>query len=135
MEWFIKLDEDFSSDPKIRKLRRSLGREAVLDYIEMLPIFRRFPDRGYQIPFDELSDIAECDLFTTEERLMQTVQTCIELGLFETDGETFWSRRRKQDLVEQEEVKRKQREGGKRGVEKRWREERKRKAREAEKQG
>ena len=109
MEWFIKLDEDFSSDPKIRKLRRSLGREAVLDYIELLPIFRRFPDRGYQIPFDELSDIAECDLFTTEERLMQTVQTCIELGLFETDGETFWSRRRKADLMNQAELKEKQR--------------------------
>ena len=119
MELFIKLDENFSSDPKIRKLRRILGREAILDYIELLPIFRRFPETGFQIPFDELADIAEHDIFTDPKSLKRTVKECIAIGLFETDENTFWSNRRKKDLIMQADLRSKQQESARRTNEKR----------------
>ena len=116
--FFIKLDEDFSSDPKIRKLRRMAGRIAVLDYIELLPVFSRYD--GYCIPFDDLADIAECDLFIKERDLRKSVDACIETGLFTTDGESFWSKRRCRDLGEKQRVAAERSKAGANGNAVRW---------------
>ena len=119
MELFIRLDEDFAADPKIRRLSRALGRVAVLDYIELLPIFRRFPETGFQIPYSELRDIAEHDLFTDPKSLRKTVKECVAIGLYEEDGKTFWSPRRKADLLSQADLRAKQQEAARRTNEKR----------------
>ena len=116
--FFIKLDEDFSSDPKIRKLRRMAGRIAVLDYIELLPVFNRYD--GFCIPFDDLADIAECDLFVKEKDLRKSVDACIETGLFVSDGESFWSARRKSDLQMRVRMQKARSDAGKAGMKSRW---------------
>lgn len=115
MKTFIKLDEDFGQDSKIRRLRRELGRIAVLDYIELLPIFRRYPNLDYQIPFSELDDIAIYDLYTTPDELKAMVTKAIEIGLYRSDKLTFWSDKRKNSLKEMNRISEQRKESGRKG--------------------
>nr|DAT34193.1 MAG TPA: protein of unknown function (DUF4373) [Caudoviricetes sp.] len=120
MELFLKLDERLLRDDKIRDLIRSDGYEGLGIYLSLLTLFRNYKDHAYQIPLDKIPEIASWDLHIDPDRLMALIERCAEIGLFRKSEETFWSPRRKSDLLKAEELRKKQSEGGLRAMEKRW---------------
>lgn len=120
MELFLKLDERLLRDDKIRDLIRSDGYEGLGIYLSLLTLFRNYRDHAYQIPLVKIPEIASWDLHIDPDRLMSLIERCAEIGLFRKDDSSFWSARRKNSLLKEEELRKKQSEGGLRAMEKRW---------------
>ena len=120
MELFLKIDERLLRYDKIRDLIRSDGYEGLGIYLSLLTLFRNYKDHAYQIPLDKIPEIASWDLHIESDRLTSLIERCAEIGLFRKDDETFWSARRKNSLLKEEEVIAKKREGGKEGLRRRW---------------
>lgn len=120
--FFVRLDGDWMEDEKIRQLRRKDGYEGVGVYLALLTLMIRYKDTAYQIPYTQLDIIAEEDIHIPSERLYEIVNDCIDISLFKfgTDLKTFYSARRKNELMAAEKTREKQSEGGKKAMQKRW---------------
>ena len=103
-----------------RALRK--GDAAVGVYLALLTLLIRYKDTAYQIPYSQLDIIAEEDIHIPSERLYEIVNDCIDISLFKfgTDLKTFYSARRKNELMAAEKTREKQSEGGKKAMQKRW---------------
>ena len=120
MELFLKLDERLLRDDKIRDLIRSDGYEGLGIYLSLLTLFRNYKDHAYQIPLGKIPEIASWDLHIDPDRLMSLIERCAEIGLFRKNEDSFWSPRRKSDLLDAEERKRRRSETNRNNVLKRW---------------
>lgn len=120
--FFVRLDGDWMEDEKIRQLRRKDGYEGVGVYLALLTLMIRYRDTAYQIPYNQIEIIAEEDIHIPAERLTEIVNDCVEISLFRfgTDLKTFYSVRRKNELMAAEKTREKQSEGGKKAMQKRW---------------
>ena len=98
---FVKLDEDIFQDDKVRSLLKRGGFLAFGHYIGLLTVFRRYEDFHFRIPFDQISEVAEWDLHCKKAELEKSIELCLDVGLFQEDGEMFWSERRSKDLTDQ----------------------------------
>ena len=115
MELFLKLDERLLRDDKIRDLIKRDGYEGLGIYLALLTLVRNYSDHAYQIPLSKVSDIASWDLHIPEEKLQEVLESCLEIGLLKNNENSFWSPRRKKDLLRAEEVSQKRAEAGKKG--------------------
>lgn len=115
MELFLKLDERLLRDDKIRDLIRSDGYEGLGIYLSLLTLFRNYRDHAYQIPLVKIPEIASWDLHIDPDRLMSLIDRCAEIGLFRKDDSSFWSARRKNSLLKEEELSQKRAEAGRKG--------------------
>lgn len=120
--FFVRLDGDWMEDEKIRQLRRKDGYEGVGVYLALLTLMIRYRDTAYQIPYNQIEIIAEEDIHIPAERLTEIVNDCVEISLFRfgADLKTFYSARRKNELMAAEKTREKQSEGGKKAMQKRW---------------
>lgn len=120
--FFVRLDVEFFRDEKVRALRRRLGYEGVGIYLSLLSLHRKYQEYGFTIPLRLLDEIAEEDLIIPPDKIHNTVDTCLEIGLFsKTESEeNFYSNRLRNDLIKQEDTKRKQSEGGIKAMQKRY---------------
>ena len=109
--YFTRLDGDWLSDEKIRRLRRKDGYEGLGVYLAILTLIPRYNDYAYEIPFSDIEVIAEEDVHISSERLSEIINDCIEIGLFNIDSNVtrFYSSRRKNELIKGEETRKKQR--------------------------
>lgn len=119
-EPYTRLDDRLLRDDKIRALRRATGYEGIGIYLSLLTLISNYRERAYQIPFASLEDIAECDMQISLDKLREVVDVCINLELFKSNETTFWSERKKNDLLKAEEAIAKMSEAGRRGINKRW---------------
>ena len=119
---FVKLDVEFFRDEKVRVLRRRLGYEGVGIYLSLLSLHRKYQEYGYTIPLRLVDEIAEEDLIIPPSKLHDTVDACLEIGLFtRTESEeNFYSSRLRNDLMKDEDTRRKQSEGGTKAMQKRY---------------
>lgn len=108
--FFVRLDGDWMEDEKIRQLRRKDGYEGVGVYLALLTLMIRYKDTAYQIPYTQLDIIAEEDIHIPSERLYEIVNDCIDISLFKfgADLKTFYSARRKNELMAAEKTREKQ---------------------------
>lgn len=97
-------------DEKVRQLRRKDGYEGVGVYLALLTLMIRYKDTAYQIPYSQLDIIAEEDIHIPSERLYEIVNDCIDISLFKfgADLKTFYSARRKNELMAAEKTREKQ---------------------------
>lgn len=111
---FMKLDEDFLLNDKVKKLRRAHGMEGVGIYLSLLTLVSRYTTTNYEIPVDELENIATEELFISTEVLENVIQTCLNVGLFVygENEKTIYSIRRKEDLMALSELIDSRRRGG-----------------------
>lgn len=121
-EYFVRLDVEFFRDEKVRALRRKMGYEGIGIYLSLLSLHRKYQEYGYTIPLRLLEEIAEEDLIIPIGKLADAVDVCMEIGLFiKTENEeNFYSSRLRNDLIKQEDTKRKQSEGGTKAMQKRY---------------
>ena len=120
MELFLKLDERLLRDDKIRDLIKRDGYEGLGIYLALLTLVRNYSDHAYQIPLSKVSDIASWDLHLPEEKLQEVLESCLEIGLLKNNENSFWSPRRKRDLLKAEEDRKKRSETNRSNVLKRW---------------
>lgn len=109
--YFTRLDGDWLSDEKIRKLRRKDGYEGLGVYLALLTLVPRYNNYAYEIPFSDIEIIAEEDVHIPSVRLAEIINDCVEIGLFTVDNSVsrFYSSRRKNELIKGEETRKKQR--------------------------
>ena len=122
---YIMLDEAFLDDPKIEDLQIALGVEGIGFYIILLTVFREHSATDYRIPYDRLSIIVDRRMHLTEaekERFPLFMEKAIEIGLLREseEGDCFWSERRRIDLKNQEEAKKKMSLAGVKGMTSRY---------------
>ncbi len=121
---FIKLDEDFMSDPKIMDLFDEFKEEGIGVYLIFLPIFNNYPEWCFKIFCDDLEKIRKRYFKMSQKKFERIFDFLVNIGLFESDGIMFWSNRRVRDLLAREEVREKRTKAGKTGSEIRWHSER-----------
>lgn len=120
---YIILEEGLLRDDKIRDLIEVRGFEGLGVYISLLTLIRGYSESDYRIPWNEVRKISRWDLLMPEEELRGFIDSCIACNLFKADDRFFWSDRRRNDLKKQDEVRRKQKEGGKKGAYRRYEQE------------
>lgn len=117
---YLIVQEDILRDDKIRDLIEMRGYEGLGIYIAVLTLMRNYSDTGYKVPWDEVRKIARWDLLISEDDLKSFIDSFIECNLFKADDRFFWSERRKNCLEAQDEIRKKQVDGGKKGASKRY---------------
>ena len=117
---YLIVQEDILRDDKIRDLIEAKGFEGFGIYISLLTLMRNYQESGYKVPWSETRKIARWDLLIPNEKLREIIDACIGCGLFKSDDSFFWSERRVECLEEQERMRKKKVEAGKKGLEKRW---------------
>ncbi len=122
--YYMPFDEDFLQDPDIQMFLELKGKEAVFDYLMLLLRMRDYKDYGYMIPTFLVPIIAKKDLGEPKEKLEDTIQYCLDTGLFkkyQDDVATyFYSSRRKKDLEDWDVKSTRRSEAGKKGMKSRY---------------
>lgn len=117
---YLIVQEDILRDAKIRDLIESMGYEGFGIYISILTLMRNYSDTGYKVPWIEVRKISRWDLLMPEEELKRFIDSCIECNLFKADDRYFWSERRRNALLEQQESLKETSERNKKNIQKRW---------------
>lgn len=98
---YFSHDANARVDPKLVKIRRAYGMEGYGIYFALLEMM--FGEPGYALPYnDDQFDAIAYDLHT-EVNIGAFVVDCVNVGLFETDHDAFWSpsfRRRMTEIEE-----------------------------------
>ena len=88
---YFSHDEDARNDPKVMKLRAKYGMEGYGCYFAMLEMFSSESGNGHSLDYSqEQFDAITYDLRSSLD-VKEFIDKCIEVGLFQTDGERFWS--------------------------------------------
>lgn len=97
---YFSHDRDARSDPKVIKLRMQYGMEGYGCYFALLEMM--FSESDYSLPYDqEQFDAIAYDLRTSFD-IRVFIDRCIEIGLFHSDGASFWSRAFRRRTAEQQ---------------------------------
>lgn len=115
--YYFSHDGNARNDEKILMLRSEHGWEGYGVFWALVEMM--FEKKDTCLNMKRLNGIAS-GLGVDPDKLKAIVETCIEEGLFEKDGEEFWSNtlcRRKEKL---ENLKSRRSEGGKKGMASRW---------------
>lgn len=96
---YFSHDRDARSDPKVIKLRMQYGMEGYGCYFALLEMM--FSESDYSLPYDqEQFDAIAYDLRTSFD-IRAFIDRCIEIGLFASDGASFWSNAFRRRTAEQ----------------------------------
>lgn len=115
MDWF-KHDINAHEDIKIRKLKRMHGMAAYGVYWELVELMY---SKGGSLPGNSIQD--EIMLMGIEEDdALDMSETFLDLGLFTTDGESWFSDRVTEEIKAATSYRERMRELGKKGAEKRY---------------
>lgn len=117
---YLIVQEDILRDDKIRDLIEAKGFEGFGIYISILTLMRNYQESGYKVPWSETRKIARWDLLIPNEKLKEVIDACIDCGLFKSDDSFFWSERRVECLVKQDDLERKRSETNQKNIRKRW---------------
>lgn len=86
---YFSHDEDARNDPKVTKLRTKFGMEGYGCYFALLEMFST--ESAHRLDYsEEQFDAIAYDLHCTLN-VKEFIDKCLEVGLLQTDGETFWS--------------------------------------------
>lgn len=86
---YFSHDEDARNDPKVTKLRTKYGMEGYGCYFALLEMFST--ESAHRLDYSqEQFDAIAYDLHCTLD-VKEFIDKCLEVGLLQTDGETFWS--------------------------------------------
>lgn len=86
---YFSHDEDARNDPKVTKLRTKFGMEGYGCYFALLEMFST--ESSHRLDYSqEQFDAIAYDLHCTLN-VKEFIDKCLEVGLLQTDGETFWS--------------------------------------------
>lgn len=89
---YFSHDSNARRDPKILALRSVYGMEGYGRFWAIVEMLREQPDFKLRIDNKYSYKAIAMELECSEEQAVQFVQECIhEFGLFESDGEYFWS--------------------------------------------
>lgn len=86
---YFSHDEDARNDPKVTKLRTKFGMEGYGCYFALLEMFSTESAHRLDYSQEQFEAIAY-DLHCTLN-VKEFIDKCLEVGLLQTDGETFWS--------------------------------------------
>ena len=86
---YFSHDEDARNDPKVTKLRTKFGMEGYGCYFALLEMFSTESSHRLDYSQEQFEAIAY-DLHCTLD-IREFIDKCLEIGLLQTDGETFWS--------------------------------------------
>lgn len=86
---YFSHDANARTDPKIIRMRKKYGMEGYGVYFALLEMMYGEADQALPMT-DEQMDAIGYELHS-EMDVSAFVNDCIEIGLFETDGNTFWS--------------------------------------------
>lgn len=117
---YLIIQEDILRDDKIRDLIEAKDFEGFGIYISLLTLMRNYQESGYKVPWSETRKIARWDLLIPNEKLREIIDACIGCGLFKSDDSFFWSERRVECLVKQDDLERKRSETNQKNIRKRW---------------
>ena len=117
---YLIVQEDILRDDKIRDLIEAKDFEGFGIYISILTLMRNYQESGYKVPWSETRKIARWDLLIPNEKLKEVIDACIDCGLFKSDDSLFWSERRVECLVKQDDLERKRSETNQKNIRKRW---------------
>jgi hypothetical protein len=92
----VMLDASFISDLKIVRLRAKHGMAGVGTFVHLICIMRT---NGGRMSFGDLPGLGFPGPVADVEKM---VRDCIEIGLFESDGDAFFSQRLMSDIAEYE---------------------------------
>lgn len=115
---YFSHDRDARTDPKIIRVRRKYGMEGYGIYFAMLEMM--YSDSGNQLPYsDEMFETIAFDL-RTDVDIKAFVDHCIEYGLFDSDGKTYWSDSMRRRLSEADTKAAAKSEAARKGAQARW---------------
>lgn len=115
---YFSHDRDARTDPKIIRIRRKYGMEGYGIYFAMLEMM--YSDSGNQLPYtEEMFETISFDLRTSVD-IKAFVDNCIEYGLFESDGKTYWSESMRRRLNEADVRAAAKSEAARKGAQARW---------------
>ena len=115
--YYFSHDANARNDQKILMLRAEQGWQGYGLYWALVEMM--FENEETSLCHRKAKGIAaNCNIDITE--LESILQTCIEEGLFESDGETFWSNSLRHRKAKYHEMKKQKSEAGKKGMESRY---------------
>lgn len=112
--YYFSHDANARHDPKIVKLRRSMGIEGYGIYFMIIEYLRE--QNEYKLKLSSIPDFAY-EIQTEESKVSQLVN---DFDLFTIEGDSFYSNRLKRSMDQLNEKRRKLSESGKNGNAKRW---------------
>lgn len=115
---YFSHDEDARNDPKVTKLRAKYGMEGYGCYFAMLEMFSS--ESGHSLDYSQEQFEAIAYDLRCGIDVKNLIDKCIEVGLFCTDGERFWSDSFNRRFDAAAEKARRWSEKSKKGAEARW---------------
>jgi hypothetical protein len=115
--YYFQHDFNAANDEKILYLRSMYGMEGYGLYWYFIELMHQSQDSKLKC---KLINGISYQLNIDIDKLLQFYNTCIEIELFVTDGEFYWSQRVLENKEVQEEKRKLKSFAGKKGMEKRW---------------
>lgn len=129
---YFSHDEDARNDPKIAKLRAKYGMEGYGCFFASLEMFSM--ESSHSLPYSQDQFDAMAYEFRCSFQCKEFVDKCIEIGLFSTDGERFWSEAFNRRIEEKKQRAKKRSDSARVGAEARWNAKREARAKKVQKQ-
>ena len=86
---YFSHDENARNDPKVTKIRMRFGMEGYGCYFALLEILST--ESGHRLAYSQEQFEAIAYDFHCTLDVKEFIDKCIDVGLFQTDGEMFWS--------------------------------------------
>lgn len=96
---YFSHDRDARSDPKVIKLRMQYGMEGYGCYFALLEMM--FSESDHSLPYDQEQFDAIAYELRASFDIRAFIDRCIEIGLFASDGTSFWSEAFRRRTAEQ----------------------------------